>query len=61
MVTMYTRHDFNKPECPSMELEKIGIHSNGTIYYVCRNCRYAGKSNSFTKPFRVSEISQQLQ
>lgn len=58
---MQTRHDFNKPECRGMKLEKLATHSNGTVFYICRNCGYAGKSESFTKPFHVSEILQQHQ
>jgi hypothetical protein len=55
---MQTRHDFNKPECPGMKLEKLATHSNGTVFCICRNCGYAGKSESFTEPFHASQILQ---
>jgi hypothetical protein len=58
---MQTKHDFNKPECPGIKLEKLATHSNGTVFYACRNCGYAGKSESFTEPFHASQILQQRQ
>ena len=56
---MSSKHDYFKKDCSGNEPEKIATHSNGIIFYRCKNCNYFGKIESFTKPFRAFEILQQ--
>ena len=54
-----SKHDYFKQECPKNEPEEIATHSNGTVFYKCKNCNYFGAIESFTKTFHASEILQQ--
>lgn len=54
-----SKHDYFKQDCPKNEPEKIATHSNGTVFYRCKNCNYFGSIESFTEPFHASEILQQ--
>jgi len=56
---MASKHDYFKKDCSGNKPEKIATHSNGTIFYRCKNCDYFGEIESFTKPFHASEILQQ--
>jgi len=55
---MNTRHDFRRPNCSKTEPQKFVRHSNGTLFYMCKNCNYLGTIEDFTETFRISEISQ---
>ncbi|MEX0657240.1 MAG: hypothetical protein WD154_06825 [Nitrosopumilaceae archaeon] len=56
---MKNKHDHFRPNCPKNEPEMLATHSNGTVYYRCKNCNYFGTIESFTAPFHASEILQQ--
>ena len=43
------RHDLRRPDCPKAEPQKFVSHSNGTMYYMCKNCDYLGTIKAFTK------------
>jgi|GEM_PF-1415084 Zn-finger protein len=58
MYNMETRHDLRRPNCPKAEPQKFVSHSNGTIFYKCKNCNYLGAIEAFTAILHVSEISQ---
>lgn len=58
---MQTRHDFNKPDCPKNEPEELATHSDGRVFYKCKNCSYVGTMEKFTLPFHTSDILQQIQ
>lgn len=58
-MNMASKHDHFKQDCSNNEPEAIGTHSNGTVFYRCKNCNYFGTKDSFTKPFHASEILQQ--
>lgn len=56
MYSMETRHDLRRPNCSKAEPEKFVGHSNGTVFYKCKNCNYLGTIDAFTATLRVSEI-----
>ncbi len=56
---MKSKHDYFNPDCKKNEPDNMATHSNGTLYYRCKNCNYFGTIESFTKVFRTSEIAQQ--
>lgn len=56
---MKTQHDVNYPECIKNEPEKITTHSDGRIFYKCKNCNYVKTLDGFTNPSRISEIQQE--
>jgi len=56
---MQSKHDYFKQECLKNEPEAIATHSDGTVFYRCKNCNYFGKIESFTGSFHTSEILQQ--
>lgn len=58
MKYMNTRHDLRKPNCQRAEPQKFVSHSNGTVFYLCKNCNYLGRIEAFTKNLHISEISQ---
>ncbi|MEM3025385.1 MAG: hypothetical protein QXW37_06465 [Candidatus Nitrosotenuis sp.] len=47
---MDTGHYLRKPNCPKAEPQKFISHSNGTVFYKCKNCSYLGTIEVFTKP-----------
>ena len=55
---MTSKHDYFNPDCPKNEPVMLATHSNGTIYYICKNCNYFGTIESFTENFRTYEIAQ---
>lgn len=55
---MKTKHDYFNPDCPKNEPNMLASHSNGTVYYTCKNCNFFGTIESFTKVFHASEILQ---
>lgn len=59
IINMASRHDYFKQECQNNEPEMIGTHSDGTVFYRCKNCNYFGTTDSFTKPYHTFEITQQ--
>ncbi|CDI06249.1 hypothetical protein [Candidatus Nitrosotenuis uzonensis] len=46
---MDTGHDLRRPHCKMAEPEKFVSHSNGTIFYRCKNCNYLGTIEVFTE------------
>lgn len=56
---MQSKHDYFKQDCPKSEPETVATHSNGTVFYRCKNCNYFGTIESFTDPFHAYEILQQ--
>jgi len=38
---------------------KIATHSDGRIFYKCKNCNYVQTLDGFTNPSRISEIPQE--
>jgi len=51
MYSMETRHDIRRPNCSKAEPEKFVSHSNGTIFYNCKNCNYLGIIEAFTDTY----------
>lgn len=54
-----SRHDYFNPNCPKNKPHMLATHSNGAVYYRCKNCNYFGTIESFTEVFHVSERLQQ--
>jgi hypothetical protein len=52
------RHDSRRPNCPKAEPQAFVSHSDGTLFYLCKNCNYLGTIDMFTETPHVSEIAQ---
>jgi len=54
------RHDHYNPDCPKNEPIRLAQHSDGTVYFTCKNCGSFGDTEHFNASFDISEILEQL-
>jgi len=45
-----SRHDSRRPNCPKAEPQAFVSHSDGTLFYLCKNCNYLGTIDMFRDP-----------